>query len=192
MNTGLLARTIREKRGIVLLLAALAVANAALYGAVVYPLQQRVASADQRAAAAAIELASAQREFNAARDTVAGKERAEKALQRFYGEILPGDQSEARRITYLRLADLARQSNLVSDHRTFAVEADRNSSLQRLEMTMALSGDYADIRRFIHDLEQSKEFVVITGVELVKRQQNDALEVTLQLTTYYRTTGDGR
>jgi hypothetical protein len=150
-----------------------------------------VANADQRAAAAVSELSAAQQQYKLANDTVSGKSRAEKELQRFYSEILPIDQSAARRITYLRLAELARESSLQMGRRVFSVEEERNSSLRRLDITMVLEGAYPDIRRFIHELERSESFVIITGVEMVQREKSEAPELTLQLATYYRAAGNG-
>lgn len=191
MKERLLWRVVREKRVIILLLAILALGNAVFFISVVYPLQRRVATADQRAAAAAAAMASAESEQKGARDTLVGKDRAQAELARFYEEILPSDQSAARRITYLRLAELARDAGLEFDHRTFAVQEQRDSTLRRLDITMLLSGRYADVRTFIHELERAQEFVVISGIELVQRDQDDAmLELTLRLATFYRTADD--
>jgi hypothetical protein len=192
MSRPLSQRVFREKRAVLIALLVLAAGNAAFYGGVVFPLQQRVASADQRAATAAAALAAAEREHRMVAETLEGKERAQQELQRFYGEVLPADQSAARRITYLRLAELAQNANLAFDRRTFAVEEERDSALQRLEITMMLAGSYGDIRRFIHELERGEEFIVISGIELVQRQRDDAmLELTLRLRTFYRAAGDG-
>jgi len=55
---------------------------------------------------------------------------------------------------------------------------------------MELAGSYADIRDFIHEIESSPEFVVIDDVALAEGVQNDpVLRLTLQLSTYFRTTG---
>ncbi len=54
---------------------------------------------------------------------------------------------------------------------------------------MDLAGSYSDIRDFIHEIESSPEFVVIDDVGLTEGVQNgDALRLTLQLSTYFRTT----
>jgi Tfp pilus assembly protein PilO len=184
------SRIFREKRTPILLLLVLAAGNALVYATVVYPAQRRVASADQRAAAAAAALAGAEREQKIARETVEGKERAEVELRRFYEEILPADQSAARRMTYLRLAEVAGESNLAFDHRTFTVEDERGSALRRLDITMLLQGSYADIRQFLHELEKSPEFVVISQIELQQRAQQQreppGLDLRIQLATYYR------
>ncbi len=192
MTESLGRRVFREKRGLILVLLALALANAAFFAGVIYPLQRRVASADQRAAAAAAELATAEREHQRAVAVVEGKQRAETELRRFYDQILPASQSDARRMTYRRLAELARDANLDFDHRTFAVKDVRDSSLRRLEIVMLLQGSYGDIRRFVYALEKGREFVVITGIDVVQREQDSAgLELTIQLATYYQVRGDG-
>jgi hypothetical protein len=191
MSTIVAGRIFREKRTLVLALLLLALCNVGFYAAVVYPLQARVASADDRAAAAAAALAAAEGEHTLAREMVVGKERAGRELQRFYEEILPTDQSAARRMTYLRLAQLARDANLAFDHRTFAVDEERGSSLRRLDITMLLGGNYDDIRTFIHDLERAKEFVVISQVELSQRERDQTgLQLAVHLATYYRTQPD--
>jgi Tfp pilus assembly protein PilO len=90
-------------------------------------------------------------------------------------------------MTYLRLSELARDANLDFDQRTFQVAEVRESSLRRLEISMRLAGEYSDIRNFIHQLERSPEFVVVTGVELAQGQQQDApLDLAIQLATFYR------
>jgi hypothetical protein len=193
MSTGLGRRIFREKRPIIIALTLLAIGNAVFFATVVYPLQRRVATADQRAAAAASSLKAAQAEEKLAKDTLVGKERAERELRRFYDEILPSNQSAARRLTYLRLAELAQQTDLQFDHRTFSVEEIRDSSLTRLDITMLLSGAYGNVRNFIHELERANEFVIIRGIELVQREQNNSpLELTIRLATYYRAGDDGR
>jgi Tfp pilus assembly protein PilO len=186
-------RIAREKRRWLVALAALAMLNLALYVAIVYPLSTRVAAAEVRAESAARDLAQAMREEQQARQTVAGKARAAEELARFYEQILPGDQAEARRITYLRLAQMAGAANLRYERRSFAAQQVRNSPLSQLDMSMVLRGAYSDIRRFIHQLETAPEFVVITNVGLAQRAraEGDALELTLSMATYFRT-GDGR
>jgi hypothetical protein len=62
----------------------------------------------------------------------------------------------------------------------------RDSSLTRLRITMQLSGTYAEIRSFLHQLETAPEFVVVDNVELAEGADAGALTVTLELSTYYR------
>lgn len=185
-------RILVEKRSIVLPIAVGLIVNAALYGLVVYPLTRRVEAAEGRAAAAQAKLLVAQQTFTHAKETVTGKGKADEELQRFYGEVLPVDLAAARRITYLRLAQLADQANLRYERRTVRTEQDENSRLARLNMTMVLEGEYDDIRRFIYQLETAPEFVVIEDVALARGQEGEtALVLTLEVSTYYRAARDG-
>jgi Tfp pilus assembly protein PilO len=90
-------------------------------------------------------------------------------------------------LTFSRLAQLAAQSNLDFERRQYEPVIERGSNLTRLKVSMELAGDYTDIRDFIYEIESSPEFVVIDDVTLAGGV--DALRITLQLSTYFRTTG---
>lgn len=185
-----LARVYREKRRLILPLAILAVANLAALLLVVYPLSVRVGGAEQRAQDTATRLARASQEYRAARATLEGRERTDKQLERFYAEVLPKDQTAARRITYLKLAQLARDADLLYQNRSFETEpAQDKSELTRMNIAVPLQGEYADMRRFIHTLETAPEFIVIRDVQLAKGkdEKSSALTLTLNLSTFYRT-----
>jgi Tfp pilus assembly protein PilO len=184
-----LGRVYREKRRLILPLAVLAVANVAALLLVVYPLSVRVAATEQRAQDSASRLARATQEYRAAQATLEGRERTDKQLERFYGEVLPKDQTAARRITYLKLAQLARDADLLYDRRSFTIDTDeKESELTRMDIEVPLQGEYADMRRFIHTLETAPEFIVIRDVQLAKtnKENSSALTLTLNLTTFYR------
>ena len=85
-------------------------------------------------------------------------------------------------------AQLARESNLTFLRSSFEPVSDRDRTLTRLKIEMSLSGNYADMRRFLHALETATEFVVIDNVQLAQPGEADTpLDVTLALSTYYRT-----
>jgi Tfp pilus assembly protein PilO len=179
-------RVLQEKRRLILPLAIAAVINVAVYLAVVYPLAARTESVQVRAQTAVINASNAAKAFRDAEATRTGRARADEQLAKFYAEILPRDQSGARRITYLRLAKLAEESNLDSESRSASMSHDRESELEHLDITMVLTGEYRDVRRFIHTLETSPEFVIIKDVSLAQRERDAPLTLTLQLATYYR------
>src|SRR5437016_8062078 len=108
----LMQRVMREHRRAFVPLAIALAANVVLYAAVVYPLSQRVANIEQRDRTAEEQLQAAQRDYQQARGTLTGKDRAAAELATFYNDVLPSDLSGARRLTHLRLAQLARESNL--------------------------------------------------------------------------------
>jgi len=188
----LVQRIAREHRRVVVPLAVALSVNVVLYAAVVYPLSQRVANIEQRDRTAEEQLRAAQREHAQARGTLTGKDRAAAELATFYKDVLPSDLSGARRLTHLRLAQLAREANLKFLRDTFVPKLERNRTLTQLKIEMELSGNYGDVRAFIHQLETAPEFVVIDNIELGQGADGGPLGVTLHLSTYYRDTAPPR
>ena len=59
-------------------------------------------------------------------------------------------------------------------------------------MMMNLTGEYSDIRDFIHELETATEFLVLESVSVTSTADNDCrLNVQAQVATYYRTSVHG-
>ena len=180
-----------KRRLIVPLLVAVAV-NIAVYAFVVYPMERRVATADARAEAAATARKIAERNFQNAQATVTGKDRADEELQRFYQRVLPANQTAARRITYVRLARMAREAGLRPDRGESVAEVIRESRLSRLTTRMVLDGQYSEIRQFLHQIETSPEFTVIQDVKLDRMSAEDsALVLDITVSTYYWSNGNG-
>ena len=188
----LLQRAVREHRRVVVPLAIALGVNVVVYGAGVYPLSQRVANIEQRDRTAEEQLLAAQREQAQATGTLTGKDRAAAELATFYKDVLPSDLAGARRLTHLRLAQLAREANLKFLRDTFVPVLERDRTLTQLKIEMVLSGSYGDMRAFIHQLETAPEFVVIDNIELGQGAEGGALAVTLRLSTYYRDTAATR
>jgi len=188
-------RILREKRRVLVPLVLFAIANVALFAVVVFPLQRQVAGAEIEARAQHQQLNAARFDLKNAKATVSGKAQADAALQKFYKDVLPGDQASARRITYTRLAQLARQANVKLEHGTNSVSREKGSSLAKLTTTYTLLGDYRDVRRFIYSLEAAAEFIVLENVALMssgEQAQSRGLAMTLDIATYFRSGNDGQ
>lgn len=181
-------RVVREHRRIVVPLAIAFGVNVVVYLAAVYPLSQRVANIQQRDRTAEEQLLAARRDHAQATGTLTGKDRAAAELATFYKDVLPQDLAGARRLTQLRLAQLARESNLKFVRATFEPVNESKRTLTQLRIEMVLSGTYADVRAFIHQLETAPEFVVVDNIELGQGAEGGPLSVTLHLSTYYRET----
>jgi hypothetical protein len=186
------ARVFREKQAFIWPIAIALLVNLAVYAIVVYPLSAKVAGGEQASQAAAAALAGARRDYAAARATVAGKGQADLELQKFYSDVLPPDVSGARRITFLRIEQLATQAGLRLERETSTPQPQRESNLVKFTYTATLSGEYRNIRRFIHDLETAPEFLVLENVQLSHAGGEErGLTVTVQIATYYRMGGNG-
>jgi Tfp pilus assembly protein PilO len=180
-------RIVSENRRAIWIIAAALIVNAALYVLVVYPLSQRVQAGEDQAAGATSALNQARRTFNAATGTVSGKKQADEELRRFYGEVLPPDQSAARRLLYPYLDQLARKANLTTVRYRLEPEPDREGGLGKLTMTLNLVGEYPNIRRFIHQLETAAEFLILERVAVTQEAEGSGrLNVTANVATYYR------
>ena len=186
-------RIFHEKRTLIWPVIAGLLINVALYVLVVYPLSQKVASGEQDAATASNSLLAAKRQYNNARQTVTGKAQADTELAKFYKEVLPPDLSGARRITYLRIPQLAAETSLKLETQTAHPTEVRDSTLGKWTMTAVLTGEYRNIRRFLYELETAPEFLVLERVDL-KQSENErdrGITVTVEVATYYRTGGNG-
>lgn len=186
-------RILAEKRSLIWPLGLVLIANALVYALVVYPLSQKVAFGEQEANAANFALLTARREHANARATVTGKGQADAELKKFYNDVLPPDLSGARRITYLPLEQLAEESNLRLERQALSPDERNQGSLAKLTTTATLTGEYRDIRRFLHELETRPEFIVLENVDLSQNtsEMSRGITVTVQVATYFRTGGDG-
>jgi Tfp pilus assembly protein PilO len=186
-------RILAEKRSLIWPLALVLIANAVVYGLVVYPLSQKVALGEQSANAANFALLAARREHANARATVTGKGQADAELKKFYSDVLPPDLSGARRISYLPLEHLAEASNLRLMRHTLSPDEHNEFGLAKLTTTATLTGEYRDIRKFLHQLETRPEFIVLENVDLSQNESemSRGITVTVQVATYFRTGGDG-
>jgi len=186
-----LGRVIAEHRrwlwpvGIVLLI------NVAVLLGVVLPLRQSVANGAASAEASAQALREAVADVKNAEATRDGQAQASTDLDKFYAEVLPASITAARRITHIKLNQLARSRGVDFQSGATTPETPQDSTLERLKVNYALSGDWDDIRQFIYEIETGPDFVVIDNVQLLEGQQGANLSLTLDLSTYYRVV-DGR
>jgi Tfp pilus assembly protein PilO len=181
------ARVFREKRALLVPLLFVALANLVVYLLGVAPLRARVDSVGQEADLAREDVKVAASQLEEAQKTVAGKSRATEQLRKFYDEVLPADLAAARRVTHLDLSRMAQDASLRVQRRDQSQQQERDSTLVRLDTSMVLEGSYADLREFLYDVETAPDFVVIKGVALSQRQQDDSdLVLTMSLATFFR------
>lgn len=186
-SSALLRRVVEEHRRVLLPLGVLLAVNVGVYALVVYPLSQRVANIEQTSQAAQERLAAARADFERANATLTGKDKASQELTTFYSSVLPKGLAGARRLTTLKLLQLADGAGLDIGQLTVQDVLRQDSSLKQLRIQMDLAGSYSDMRGFIHDLETSPDFVVIDNVTLREGADSGVtLVVNLQLSTYYR------
>jgi Tfp pilus assembly protein PilO len=154
---------------------------------VVVPLQRSVESGSARADASGQSLREAMADLRDAEATRDGQAQATTDLDRFYAEVLPVDFASARRITHVKLQQLARSHDVTFESGSTSSEELEDSTLERLHVNYALSGDWDDIRQLIYEVETGPDFIVIDNLQLVEGEVNAPLSLSLDLSTYYRT-----
>jgi len=185
-------RILEEKRRLIYPVVTVLILNIALYVAVVYPLSMKVTANEQSALAASDAAHAARREYEAARNTVNGKAAADAELKKFYGDVLPPDVSAAQRVTYLKIHQLAQKSNVNYERASNEVTRDKDSTLGKLSTTVTLTGQYREIRNFIHELETAPEFLILETVALSQgAEKSTALAVTVKVSIYYQAGANG-
>lgn len=182
----LVRRVVQEHRRAVVIIAAAFVVNVLLYLFVVRPLNQSVATVEQRTVAAEQAKAAAQAEHDRANGTLSGKARATKELDTFYSMVLAQDLSGARRLTYGRVQRLAQENRLAYQGSRYEPVEERGSTLTKLKVSVVLTGTYNNLRSFIHTIESAPQFVVIENISLAEGSNEGSLRLALDLSTYYR------
>ena len=183
-------RILAEKRRYIYPLAGALLLNAILLVAVVLPLSRKVQGGEESAQRAATTLAAARADYNAARSTVTGKDSADAELKKFYGDVLPVDQSQARRVMFT-LTEMARRANLTPGRAGMSPSQTRESALGKLTVTQTLTGPYRSLRQFIYDLETSPEFLILEHVALSQGSEGSgALVMNVRVATYFRAGGN--
>jgi Tfp pilus assembly protein PilO len=169
------------------------VINLAVLVMVVLPMRRSAESGTSQAAESAAALNAALADLRSAEAMRDGQSQAAKDLERFYGEVLPANFSTARRMTQLKLPQMARAHDVAFARGTTSQEQLRDSPLERLNISCSLTGEWDDIRELIHEIETGPDFLVIDNVALSEGESATApLTLELELSTYFRVNGNVR
>jgi Tfp pilus assembly protein PilO len=161
--------------------------NVIVLVAVVLPMQRAAASGSSRADESAQALRVALADLKEAEATRDGQTQASADLVRFYAEVLPSDFATARRMTLLKMSQLARAHDVEFQSGIATTESLRDSTLERLHVNYSLTGNWDDIRQLIYEIETGPDFIVIDNVALNEGSEASApLSLALELSTYYR------
>jgi len=185
-------RVFVERRSVLVPLLALLVIDIALLAGVVVPLKKVVANEKVRVEEDDFSTALATQRLKQIQGARVSRDRAEKELSKFYGQVLPSSQAAAGNILMLEIAKLARENNLTLGPRGWDEEIIKDSPLRRLATKVELVGDYNAVLHFIYDVETSEAFLAIRTVQLSQAirqaQSTGQLQLALDIVTYYRTT----
>ena len=187
----LTARIFRERRRLVVPLIVFLLANAAGLGYVIW-LQQSMDAARASRDQALANLTMARKNKKDAEGQKGSKDVAEVELRKFYSEVLPKNLPAALNVLNFWLNKVAMTAHVSYHAGSYDHDQVRDSRLTKVKGEITLSGDYANVRRFLYELETSQEFIVIEKVQLSQpnaAQANVQLEVALTVATYFLTEG---
>jgi len=86
----------------------------------------------------------------------------------------------------LEIEALCNQFNINLDRVSLDHEVLEAEELDRMEQVVPLEGGYANLRRFLHAVEESDDFLIVERVALAEGQEGGVmLELSITLTTYF-------
>jgi Tfp pilus assembly protein PilO len=87
------------------------------------------------------------------------------------------------------LASLAKRRGLKIPEVNYQPERVDLKDFQKVSLTFALSGPYANVRRFLDDLERSSPFLAVESLALerAKKKEEGEIEVQVKVAAYLRT-----
>ena len=186
----LVRRIFSERRAILIPLVIFLAGNIAVLALVVWPLQRAVNGAQDAQYQAAKDVEAARRAEADAKAGRASKERADTELRTFYNDILPKDFNGAVGVANFWLGRTADDARVAFKTGQWDREITKDSRLSRVTGQVTLIGEYANIRKFLYEVETAQEFVIIESVELSEAsttQNNNLLELGLSVSTYFLT-----
>ena len=107
-------------------------------------------------------------------------EESRSQIQDFYSRRIPPNYSSIDR----RIGELGVNSGVRLSRLTYA-QGKPGSDLTEIYLDAGITGDYAQIMRFVNSLERNSTFFVIRGLTLTG-QQSGSVNLTLQVSTWLR------
>lgn len=171
-------------RRYVVVLAGLVALNAVVFGAWTLPrtledrsLTGRIEILEQEIAAEQAELVAV-RERRATLATNAADER------RFLAEIV-GDRRESLVPVLQDVTRMAQELGLQPRSASYSRSSVKGAPLTRFEITMPVSGTYAQLASFLRSMERSRHFVTVESIGL-REEQGGQADLDLVMSAYFR------
>jgi Tfp pilus assembly protein PilO len=182
----------REKRTLLIILAAILVANAVYFFTYRIQYENRLRSLDARRDEVNAQLQEAKR----ARSTAERQVAEYKKIQRDVDEVYEARWStQAQRLTSIiaEVKGLAAASNLTPPTFSFSQTAPKSitagekayAAATQMGISFTVQGSYQQVRRLINSIEMSDQFLIIEQIGL-SADSGDKLSMNLQLKTLFR------
>lgn len=126
-----------------------------------------------------------QKEVEGQEKFLATLEKSRTDLDSFRSDVLSTRRKNMIEVQY-ELARLARQFSINMERVQYENEVLEDEALERMAMVVPLAGGYANLRKFVQAVEQSKKFLVLERVALETGQDGGVLlQLNITLATYF-------
>jgi Tfp pilus assembly protein PilO len=116
-----------------------------------------------------------------------GRDEGDSFLSRYF---LPLRTSYSTLLDQLQQA--AGQTKIHPKDTSFSQEPIEGSDvLKMISITAAYEGKYEDLMQFVHEIDRSKNLVILESMSAAPQQNGDVLTVSLKLDTFVRDDGSG-
>ncbi|HET8761712.1 MAG TPA: type 4a pilus biogenesis protein PilO [Nitrospiria bacterium] len=152
-----------------------AVTDVGMYAAVVYPSRQTVERNDAA--------------WKAERERLARYKNYQQAYTQVTSLTARATARDDLPTVVTMLASLAKKRGLKIPEVKYQPERLDLKDFQKVGLTFSIAGPYADIRRFLNDLERSSPFLAIDGLTLTRGREKESAEIEVQVkvAAYLRT-----
>jgi Tfp pilus assembly protein PilO len=172
--------TVRKR--IIVILIVLLVLDIAAVGLLLSPIGRSREARIQEYDRVRVQLKAKQHDALPARDMDQKLGTARTEIGEFYNNRLPQRYSDVTEA----LGKMAKESRVEIGQVKYDSKAAEVPSLQRLEITAQVTGDYSNLMRFINGLERDKTIFVLDSIELAE-SQGGVIRLNMKLETYMRT-----
>jgi Tfp pilus assembly protein PilO len=166
-------------------------ANVIAAGLVLFPPGGSAEELDRELATLRAQLATQRTMFEQSKQHAAavdkGRDEGDKFLSQYF---LPLRTSYSTLLDQLQQA--AGQTKIHPKDTSFAQEPIEGSDvLKMISITAAYEGKYEDLMQFVHEIDRSKNLVILESLSAAPQQNGDVLTVSLKLDTFVRDDGSG-
>jgi len=174
-----------HRKGLVIPVLVALVANLLILSIFTLPRERWVIRLESRATALGLRIEKGKEELAQRRERENRLKELRRQVESFYSEILR--RKEEGLVDILgEVEGLAKRFRVKKENINYHHEIIEEDKVVLFEITFPLRGSYANLRRFINQIENSRYFLVIDRVELSNpEEKGDNLKLNIKLSTYF-------
>jgi len=174
-----------HRKGLVIPVLVALVANLLILSIFTLPRERWLRKLESRATALGLRIEKGKEELAQRREKESRLKELRRQVESFYSEILR--RKEEGLVDILgEVEGLAKKFRVQKENINYHHEIIEEDKVILFEITFPLRGSYANLRRFINQIENSRYFLVIDRVELSNpEEKGDNLKLNIKLSTYF-------